>query len=255
MKKIISWNVNGLRACLKKGFYDFLASENPDVLCLQEIKATESDLKPLLSNLTGYEIYINSAEKKGYSGVSVFTKIKPNYVKNEINLKKYDVEGRILELGFDDFILFNVYFPNGQKDDERLQYKLSFYKDFFDYCDELKLDGKKLIICGDYNTAHKEIDLARPKENENYSGFLPIERKCLDKLVEADYVDAFRYFDNSPDKYTWWSYKFDARAKNIGWRIDYFFITKNLINMLNNSYILNKISGSDHCPICLEINI
>jgi exodeoxyribonuclease-3 len=238
-----------------------LNTENPDIICVQEIKVNEADFQTELNlhqnEIKNFTLYSNSGEIKGYSGVSVFVKnstLQPEYVKTQIGIQKYDREGRILELGFENFVLFNVYFPNGQKDEERLQYKLDFYKDFFEYCEILKMAGKKIIICGDYNIAHTETDLKRPKENENYSGFLPIERKCLDKLVNDGYVDAFRHFDKSPNKYTWWSYMFQARAKNIGWRIDYFFVTENILNDLKKSEIYPQILGSDHAPLSLEFS-
>lgn len=257
--KIVCWNINGFRAIVKKGFFGFLKDENPDIICLQEIKASREDLGSELEkyalDVKDYKVYVNPGEIRGYSGVCVLSKLEPIYVKTEIGIPKYDREGRILELGFKDFVLFNVYFPNGQKDETRLNYKLEFYRDFFEYCDILKVKGQKIVICGDYNTAHKEIDLARPKGNQDYSGFLPIERKCLDKIVDDGYVDAFRYFDKSPNKYTWWSYMFNARSRNVGWRVDYFFVTKNMLENIKNSYILDQVFGSDHCPICLDLKI
>ncbi len=253
--KIISWNVNGLRSCLKKNFFDVIDEENPDILCLQEIKASHIDIESELKNLKNYEIYINSAARKGYSGVAVFSKVKPNFVSKKIDILKYDVEGRILRLDFDDFILFNVYFPNGGMNEDRLNYKLDFYRDFFEICNKLKNSGKNLVICGDYNTAHKEIDLARPKANKDASGFLQIERDWIDKIEQFGYVDTFRVFDQAPNNYTWWSYKFKAREKNIGWRIDYFFVNAEFMRFVKKSSIMSHIFGSDHCPICLDLNL
>lgn len=243
--RIISWNVNGIRACIKSGsLTDFLKKDDPDIICFQEIKALEGDFE----YFDGYYTYLNSAERKGYSGVAVFSKIKPNYVK-----KGQDSEGRVLELGFDDFILFNVYFPNGQKDENRLNYKLNFYSEFFKYVQDLRLAGKNIIICGDYNIAHQEIDLARPKQNENTSGFLRVERDWLDKIVQMNYVDTFRHFHKEPNNYSWWSYRFNARKNNVGWRIDYFFVNKEFLSKVKDAFILPDVLGSDHAPVGVEV--
>jgi exodeoxyribonuclease-3 len=252
---IISFNVNGLRAILKKGFGKWFENRKPDVLCLQEIKAdrTQIELEKLL-NLEGYNSYWNSAEKKGYSGVLVLSKEKPEYVGYRIGPEKFDNEGRLIRLKYADFTLLNVYFPNGKSGEERLQYKLDYYDAFLELCENLRANGEELIITGDFNTAHRDIDLANPRENEKYSGFLPIEREWIDKLLKKGYVDTFRYF--YPDKtgmYTWWTYRFNARNKNIGWRIDYFFVTEGLIDRVKESSILTDVYGSDHAPILLRI--
>ncbi len=250
--KLISWNVNGIRAIYKKGFLDFVKEENPDILCIQETKAREEQIPDRIMDLE-YNKYFSSAQKKGYSGVAVFTKEKPLKVEHGFGIKKFDSEGRILILYFKNFILFNIYFPNGKASPERLKYKLDFYQAFLDYAENVKKENKNIIFCGDVNTAHKEIDLARPKANEKNSGFLPIERKWLDLVVSKGYLDAFRIFNKEAKNYTWWDYKTRARDRNIGWRIDYFFISKEMKNKVTNCYHLNNVLGSDHCPICLEL--
>jgi exodeoxyribonuclease-3 len=251
--KIISWNVNGIRACVNKGFLDFLKEADPDICCIQETKVQEDQLPEEVLQPSGYSAIWHSAQKKGYSGVATFTKIKPKNVIEGMGIEKYDLEGRVIQTDFSDFTLFNVYFPNGQMNEERLRYKLDFYRDFFEYCEDLRKMKRSLIITGDYNTAHKEIDLANPKENANYSGFLPVERAWMDKIIAMGYVDVFREFDKSPNQYTWWTYRYGARAKNIGWRIDYFFVTNELLPKIKSIKILKDVLGSDHCPVELEI--
>lgn len=253
--KIISWNVNGLRAVLKKGFLDFLAGEQPDILGIQETKLQEHQIPDEVASPQGYKAAWNFAQRKGYSGTAIFFKHPPKRIKTEFQQSVLTGEGRIIELEYDAFSLFNIYFPNGQKDDERLQYKLDFYDACLDYFNRLRDEGKKLVVTGDYNTAHKEIDLKHPKSNEKYSGFLPIERAWLDKLVANGYVDTFRQFNREPDQYTWWSYRSNAREKNVGWRIDYFFVSENMMADVMDSYILPDVMGSDHCPIGLTIKL
>lgn len=252
---IYNWNVNGIRACIKKGFFDWLKETSPDILCLQETKINPGQLTKELQNVDGYEIIWNSAQRRGYSGVATFYKNNIISQKSGFGIDKYDVEGRVIEVELDKFILFNVYFPNGQKDEERLNYKLDFYKDFLDYTLQRKKEkNKDIIIVGDFNTAHTEIDLRNPKANEKYSGFMPIERKWIDKYIEAGYTDIFRNFNpGKPDQYTWWSYRFNARLKDIGWRIDYFMITDGLIDKVKKVLIHKDVMGSDHCPISLEL--
>lgn len=252
---IISFNVNGLRAILKKGFKEWFESRKPDILCLQEIKADESqiNLKELI-NLQDYDIFWNSAERKGYSGVLTLSKKTPEDICYGIGVEKFDNEGRLIRLKYRNFTLFNVYFPNGKSSEERLKFKLDYYDAFLKLCENLRRQGEKLIITGDFNTAHREIDLANPKANEKYSGFLPIERKWLDILLENGYIDTFRHFNpKKSEMYTWWTYRFNARKKNIGWRIDYFFITEDLIDRVENSEILSDVYGSDHAPILLRV--
>ena len=253
--KLLSWNVNGIRAQEKKGFLKWLLKESPDILCVQETKAHIEQLSEELINPNGYKTYWSSGEKKGYSGVATYTKTESKKFESGFGVEKFDKEGRILIHDFDDFILFNIYFPNGQRDEERLNYKLGFYDEFLNHVNELKDKGKKLIICGDVNTAHKEIDLARPKENENTSGFLPIERKWMDKFTECGYIDTFRHFVKDGSHYTYWDPITRARDRNVGWRIDYFFITPNLLKNLKNAFIMQDVMGSDHCPLGIELEI
>ncbi|MBN1694984.1 exodeoxyribonuclease III [candidate division WOR-3 bacterium] len=252
---IVSFNVNGLRAILKKGFNEWFENLRPDILCLQEIKADKTQINSdEFLNLEGYNSYWNSAERKGYSGVLTISKVKCEDVSFGIGIEKFDNEGRLIRLKYPDFNLFNVYFPNGKSSEERLQFKLDYYDAFLDLCEGLKRKDEELIITGDFNTAHREIDLANPKENEKYSGFLPIERKWLDKLLEKGYIDTFRHFyPDATGMYTWWTYRFNARKKNIGWRIDYFFVTEGLIDRIEKSVILSDVYGSDHAPILLRI--
>jgi exodeoxyribonuclease III len=250
--KLVSWNVNGMSGVLKKGFVDAFKNMDADIFAVQETKLQPSKLTKDMESMDGYEsFWSHSLIKKGYSGVGVYAKIKPKSVRYGIGVPKYDDEGRILELEFEDFIFFNVYFPNGQMSEERLQYKLDFYRDFFSYIEVYKNNGKSLVICGDYNTAHNEIDLKNPKANEKYSGFLRIERDWLDRIVSEGYIDTFRHFYPDTVKYSWWTYRFNAREKNVGWRIDYFFVTNDLIqqNRVKDALIHDSVTGSDHCPI------
>ncbi|KOR23981.1 exodeoxyribonuclease III [Clostridium sp. L74] len=252
--RVYSWNVNGLRAVAKKNFLEWIEEENPDILCIQETKLQENQLEDNIKNIEGYYSYFSFAEKKGYSGVATYTKEEPISVKYGIGIEKFDLEGRILIIEFENFTLLNIYFPNGQRDEERLQYKLEFYEALFNYCDELVKEGKKLVICGDYNTAHNEIDLKNPKANEKTSGFLRIERDWLDKIIERGYTDTFRNMNPDKIKYSWWSYRFKARERNAGWRIDYHFVSNNLLDKVKNTEILNDVYGSDHCPVMLELD-
>lgn len=251
--KICSFNVNGIRAAAGKGFAEWVRKENPDILCIQETKAEPSQLDENIKSMEGYDSYWNSGTKKGYSGVAVYSKLNPVSIKNGFGIEKFDSEGRILEIDFDDFILFNIYFPNGQMSEERLNYKLEFYDAALEYFDNLKNQGKKLIICGDYNTAHTERDIKNAKANEKYSGFLPIERQWIDKFISHGYIDTYRALRPDEIKYSWWSYRFNAREKNVGWRIDYFFVSENLYNKVTGADILNDVTGSDHCPIVLYL--
>lgn len=251
--KIISWNVNGIRAIEKKGFINWLHKENPDILGIQEIKATEDQLSKSLLAPDHYHTYFNPAQRKGYSGTALYTKPQPHELINGFGIPEFDNEGRVQAADYGDFIFFNIYFPNGKSRQERLEYKLDFYDAALEYFDKLVKSGRKLLIAGDYNTAHKEIDLARPCENEMVSGFLPIERKWLDKLVSHGYIDCFREFNQEPDQYTWWSMRSGARRRNVGWRIDYFFCSENMRKNLKNCYHLPGVLGSDHCPIVAEV--
>jgi exodeoxyribonuclease III len=247
--KILCWNVNGIRAAKNNGLLDWLQKESPDILCVQETKAHPEQLDELLKHPPGYQVYWNHPERKGYSGVATFTREIPSIIDYGFGIPKFDGEGRTIITEYPDFILFNIYFPNGKKDQDRLNYKLDFYRAFLDYLEPLRQSDKKVIICGDFNTAHKEIDLARPKENEKYSGFLPSERLWIDKLIENGFVDVFRYFNKEPNQYTWWDMKTRSRERNTGWRIDYFLVTQNLVKNITNAFINPEVTGSDHCPI------
>lgn len=251
--EIVSFNVNGLRAIIKKGFKEWVTNENPDILCLQEIKATKEKLKGVTIAPENYHSYWNPGKRAGYSGVITFSKEEPLDVQFGMGIEKFDTEGRLIRTKYQDFTLLNVYFPNGKMSEERLKFKLDYYDAFLEFSENLKKKGEELIITGDFNTAHKEIDLANPKENEKYSGFLPIEREWLNKLVSKGYIDTFRLFHPEGEQYTWWTYRFKARERNIGWRIDYFFITEGLMDRVRDSIILKDVYGSDHVPILIEI--
>lgn len=251
--KLISWNVNGIRAAQKKGFIEWLQKEQPDIIGIQEIKAMEDQLDQELLAPHGYHAYFNPAQRKGYSGTAIYTKTQPHEITNGFGIPEFDNEGRVQAADYGDFTFFNIYFPNGKARQERLEYKLDFYDAALEHFDKLVKQGKKLIITGDYNTAHKEIDLARPKENETISGFLEVERKWLDKLVEHGYIDCFRQFTPESQNYTWWSMRSGARPRNVGWRIDYFFCSQNARSLIKNCYHMTDVMGSDHCPIVLEI--
>ncbi len=253
--KIISWNVNGIRAAEKKGFKEWLQKESPDILGIQEIKAQEDQLSQDLLHPDGYKSYFNPAERKGYSGTAIYSKTEAKKIEKGFGVERFDNEGRIISAEYDDFIVFNIYFPNGKMNRERLNYKLEFYGAALEVFDQLVKSGKNLIIMGDVNTAHNEIDLSRPKDNENISGFLRIERDWIDKLIEHGYIDCFRHINKEPNNYTWWSVRTKARERNIGWRIDYFFTNKSFTNKIKNCYHLTDIMGSDHCPIVLELDI
>lgn len=253
--EILSWNVNGIRAAEKKGFLDWLRQMSPDILCLQETKAQLGELSQELQRPPSYYAYWNFPERKGYSGVVTFTKERPIKVENGFGIKKFDMEGRVTITQYPDFTLFNVYFPNGKMSEERLKYKMDFYDVFLDFVDSIKARGEKLIICGDFNTAHKAIDLARPKENENVSGFLPKERAWMDRFVAHGFIDTFRHFNKEPKHYTWWSLRTRARERNIGWRLDYFFVTENLLGSVTKASILSDVIGSDHCPVGIRLTV
>lgn len=253
--KILSWNVNGIRSVRDKGFIDWLHQESPDILCVQETKAHPEQLGPDLLEPAGYHVHWNHPERKGYSGVAIFSKEEPYRVWYDFDEMGLDIEGRILGVDYVDFFLFNIYFPNGKKDGIRLRYKLAFYEAFLSYAEELKEQGKQLVICGDVNTAHQEIDLARPRENAKISGFLPTERQWIDDFIAHGYVDTFRYLNSEPNHYTWWDLKSGARARNVGWRIDYFFIAESLLPSLSDAFIMPGVMGSDHCPVGITINV
>lgn len=253
--KLVSWNVNGIRSVSKKGFFEWLNKEKPDVLGLQETKISKEHLTPDLLAPKGYRSYFSHAEKKGYSGVALYVREEPVSVTEGLGIAHFDSEGRVLQADYGDFVLMNIYYPNGKASPERLAYKMSFYNAFLEYANKLRKKKKKLIVCGDYNTAHKEIDLARPKANQKISGFLPEERAWMDKFVEAGYSDTFRLFNEKPENYTWWDVISGARARNVGWRIDYFFTSNDLEKSLAGATIESHVMGSDHCPVTLTISI
>jgi exodeoxyribonuclease-3 len=251
--RVLSWNVNGVRASYKKGLLDWMNDESPDILCLQETKAQPEQLPKKLVQPEGYHAYWESAEKKGYSGVAVITKEEPNEVSYGLGIKRFDDEGRVLRLDYDDFVLFNVYFPNGKKDDDRLQYKMDFYDAFLDAVEELRKSQPRILFCGDVNTAHNEIDLARPKENEKISGFLRIERDWIDTAIGKGYTDTFRSLYPDVVKYSWWDLKSRARERDIGWRIDYVFVSQELLPAVKDAFIMTEVTGSDHCPVGVDL--
>ena len=250
MKKLISWNVNGLRACLKKGFLDYFKDVNADIFCIQESKLQEGQID---LNLEDYYDYWNYAEKKGYSGTAIFTKEKPLNVTLGLGIEEHDKEGRVITLEFEDFYMITVYTPNSQDKLARIDYRMSWEDAFLNYLKELE-KNKPVIVCGDLNVAHKEIDLKSPKSNRNNAGFSDQEREKFSNLLSNGFIDTFRYF--YPDKegaYSWWSYRFNARANNAGWRIDYFLTSNSLEDRLVSADIHNEIFGSDHCPVELVI--
>ena len=249
--KLISWNVNGIRAVLKKDFLKFIKSENPDILCLQETKPPKEGIQ--LIELAGYEQFWNNAQKPGYSGTAIFTKIKPLGVSHGLGITKHDNEGRVVTAEFKDFFLVNVYVPNSKRELERLPYREKEWDvDFLKHVSKLA-KKKPVIFCGDMNVAHQEIDLTYPKANVNNHGFTPQERLGMDNIIKAGFRDTFRYFHQEPQHYTWWSPMGNCRAKNIGWRIDYFLITENLLPKLKKAFILKEVMGSDHCPVGIEL--
>lgn len=250
---LLSWNVNGIRAIEKKSMLDWLGESRPDILAIQETKAHPDQLTEKLLAPEGYTTYWESAERKGYSGVAAYCRTEPVAVSRGLGIERFDSEGRTLILEFEHFVLFNIYFPNGKSKAERLSFKLDFYRAFFDVAESYRKRGKTVLVCGDYNTAHKEIDLARPKENSTVSGFLPEERALIDEFIEMGWIDTFREFHPEPDTYSWWDYKSRARDRNIGWRIDYFFMDADSREHLSDAFILDEVMGSDHCPVGVKL--
>ena len=251
---ILGWNVNGIRAIEKKGFFEWMAKESPDILCLQETKAHPEQLTDKILKPNGYHSYWAWAEKKGYSGVAIYSKKEPKSVTVGLGIEEFDSEGRTLIADYGDFVLFNIYYPNGGAGNKRVPFKMKFYDAFLKKVEQLRKAGKKIIITGDVNTAHMEIDLARPKQNEKNTGFLPEEREWVSKFIKCGYVDTFRHFTKEPGHYTWWDYKTAARGRDIGWRIDYFFVSDNVLPNLKRAFILKEMHGSDHCPVGIELN-
>lgn len=251
--KLISWNVNGLRACIKKGFVDFIEKESPDIFCLQEVKARREQVDLALE--LQYRDFWNSAEKPGYSGVALYTRTEPIKVSYGLGIEEHDREGRVITAEFEDFFLVNVYTPNSKNELLRLPYREKEWDPAFrDHLTTLE-KKKPVIFCGDLNVAHKEIDIARPKENERSAGFTTEERQGFDKLIEEDgFIDSFREFEKGPEHYTWWSFRGGARQRNVGWRLDYFGISPKLRNRLKRAWIMPEVMGSDHCPVGIELD-
>ncbi len=251
--RLVSWNVNGIRAAAKKGMVDWARAESPDVLCLQEVKAQPEQVPEEILALPCHQTY-SRPERKGYSGVGTLSKVEPLQSIEGFD-PRFDSEGRLLRSDYDGFTLLNVYFPNGKASAERLAYKMDFYTSFQEYCRKLRDEGRSLVICGDVNTAHKEIDLARPKENSGISGFLPEERAWIDSFLEDGYLDSFRLFNEEGENYSWWSMRTRARERNVGWRIDYFLISDDLRDKIAGAGIMADVMGSDHCPVYLDLRL
>ena len=251
--RLVSWNVNGIRAVIKKNFAEFVAEHSPDILCVQETKARPEQVD-LPLELAGYHNYWNSAVKPGYSGTAIFSRHRPLSISHGINVEEHDSEGRVITVEFSDFQLVTVYTPNSQNELRRLAYRQQWDADFLAYCKELE-KSKPVIFCGDLNVAHREIDLARPKQNRNNAGFSDEERANFDNILEAGFIDTFRHFyPEKTDAYSWWSYRAGARGKNIGWRLDYFCVSSILIDRVRGAKILSDVTGSDHCPVTLELS-
>ncbi|MCB0281782.1 MAG: exodeoxyribonuclease III [Calditrichae bacterium] len=254
--RLLSWNINGIRAAGRNGFSEWLNSESADVICLQEVKATQEQAEVAYFPSQYKHIYWNDARKRaGYSGVATFSHQKPEKTIKEFGVEEFDNEGRILIHEFENFILYNIYFPNSQRERARIDYKINFNTCFLEHIEESRKSGKAILACGDFNIAHKEIDLKNPKANINNAGFLPEEREWMDTFVAKGYSDTLRVFRQEGELYTWWTYRLNARERNIGWRIDYFFIDNEHQHLLKDAFILKEIHGSDHCPVGIDIDL
>lgn len=251
--KIITYNVNGIRSAITKGLLTWVQSTNAEVVCLQEIKASSDQIDQAAFKELGYTTYAFPAQKKGYSGVAIFTKEIPKHVEYGCGIEKYDFEGRVIRADYSDFSVMNVYMPSGSSGEERQIFKFGWMDDFLVYVTELQKTIPNLIVCGDFNICHQAIDIHNPKSNANTSGFLPEERAWMTKLFDSGFIDGFRHFNKEPHNYTWWSYRAGSRGKNLGWRIDYHIITKSMESRLKRSVILPDAIHSDHCPVLLEI--
>lgn len=255
IKHLYSWNINGIRAVEKKGFTDWVNAAQPDFLGIQEIKATEDQIPDSIKNIPGYHSFFHPAERKGYSGTAVFYKREPLSISTGLSDERFNHEGRTIILTYPEYTLFNIYFPNGGQGDDRLRFKMDFYDCFLNDINALTAQGRKVIVCGDVNTAHNEIDLKNPKANAKRTGFLPEERAWMDKLFANGYIDTYRHFYPDQVEYSWWSYRFNARANNAGWRIDYFIASENALDILRDGAIHTTVTGSDHCPVSLTIEL
>ena len=255
MVKILSYNVNGIRAALRKDFASWLKTTNADIVCLQEIKANVEQFDESVFTDLGYDCYWNSAKKKGYSGVAILSKTKPKHVEYGCGIAEIDFEGRVLRADFDGFSVMSAYFPSGSSGDIRQAFKMKFLSQFQNYINEVKKDFPKLIISGDYNICHRAIDIHNPQRNKNTSGFLPEEREWMNVFITSGFIDSFRHLNPEPHNYSWWSYRANARAKNLGWRIDYNMISENLLPNLSRSAILSQARHSDHCPVLVEMDL
>ncbi len=253
--KIISFNVNGIRAAIKKGLLEWLEEEKPDVLCLQEIKLFETELVEDFFKALGFHCYWYPAQKKGYSGVAILTKTKPNHVSYGMGVEQFDFEGRVIKADYADFSLVCAYFPSGTTGGLRQGLKMEFLDHMVRYMAEQKKISPNIVLCGDVNICHTEIDIHNPKNNKNSSGFLPEERAWVGEFLDSGYIDTFRHFNKTPHNYSWWSYRSGARGKNLGWRIDYLFSSKEMESLLENASILPDVVMSDHCPVMLEVNV
>jgi exodeoxyribonuclease-3 len=253
--RIVSWNVNGIRAAIRNRFWEWLAADAPDILCLQETRIHLDQLTEQMRNPPGYHPFWHSAERKGYSGVASFCQEQPLAVHKGFAQPRFDMEGRVVITEHGGFTLLNAYFPSGRRGHERVAFKLDFYEALLEFCAGLRAEGHRLIICGDFNTAHQPIDLARPKQNTKTSGFLPEEREVFGRWLEHGFVDAFRQQNPEAQEYSWWTYRFDARNRNIGWRIDYFLVAEELMPSVERARILSSVLGSDHCPIELQLDL
>ncbi|MFN2149509.1 MAG: exodeoxyribonuclease III [Anaerolineales bacterium] len=253
--RIYTWNVNGLRAAERKGFLDWLEQAQPDILCLQETKADPEQLSPELLAPSGYQTYWSSSERKGYSGVGLFTRLEPRRVESGLGIPRFDREGRTLIADYGSFVLISSYVPNGSRDHSRVPFKMEYKEALLETCERLRAEGRRVIVCGDINTAHNEIDLARPGQNQNSTGFLPVERAWIDRFLALGYVDVFRELYPEREAYSWWAYWGKARERNVGWRLDYFFVSPDLIPHVEDTEIHSEIEGSDHCPVSLVLTL
>jgi exodeoxyribonuclease-3 len=252
--KITTWNVNGIRAVMRKGFREWAHTHQPDILCLQEVKARPEQVEGISEIIPDGQIYWNPAERPGYSGVASFCRVPPLSVQMGLEDERFDNEGRVVRTRYPDFTLFNIYFPNGQRGHERVMYKLDFYARLLDICDQLHAQGEQVIITGDFNTAHREIDLANPRQNSTTSGFLPEERVWIDYYLAHGFVDAFRTLYPEKIQYTWWTFITNARARNVGWRLDYFLVSSSLMPRVQDVVVHDDMPGSDHCPVTLYLS-